>query len=81
MVEETTQTDKSVTKGVKRKDENPDDAERNHDREDDMSSLEKAKSTHPGAIHTVESSHKANRSGDTSDPAYLPERSQRRTSW
>ena len=54
VVEETTQTDKSVTKGVKRKDENQDDAERNHDRADDMSSLEQAKSTHPGATHKGE---------------------------
>ena len=54
VVEETTQTDKSVTKGVKRKDENQDDAARNRDRADDMSSLEQAKSTHPGATHTGE---------------------------
>ena len=39
---------------MKRKDENQDDAERNHDRADDMSSLEQAKSTHPGATHTSE---------------------------
>ena len=39
---------------MKRKDENQDEAKRNHDRADDMSSLEQAKSIHPGATQKGE---------------------------
>ena len=46
-----TQIDKAATRGVKRTDDQ-DDAERNQDRADDMSSLQRA--THPGATRTGE---------------------------